>query len=134
MIFICRTRWFYAGVFSSSMAARLFSPLSRIASLIAPLSFLPPKPGHTHTQLMIFMFGTPWSYAGVFSSSMAALLFSYLSDHPCDVYHHPDHSCRMTYYGLLAFFGVYGISLAMMNVSEQAAVQRFMTLYRGVGM
>ena len=39
----------------------------------------------------------------------------------------------LLHYGLLAFFGVYGISLSMMNVSELAAVQTFMTLYRGVG-
>lgn len=71
------------------------------------------------TQIMIFMFGTPWSYAGVFGSSLAALLFSYFSEHQCDVYHDPNADCRMTYYIILLSFAVYGIGFSMMDVSEQ---------------
>jgi hypothetical protein len=73
------------------------------------------------TQVMVFMFGTPWSYAGVFGSSLAALLFSYFSSDKCDVYHDPSADCRTTYYVLLLAFAVYGIGFSMMDVSEQVS-------------
>lgn len=83
------------------------------------------------TQIMVFMFGTPWSYAGVFASSMAALVFSYFSEEKCDVYHHPGSSCRMAYYILLAAFGMYGIGFAMLDVSEQVcnSITPFLFIY-----
>lgn len=77
----------------------------------------------TITQFMVFMFGTPWSYAGVFASSLSALIFSYFSEHPCDVYHDPDADCKMSFYVLLAAFGAYGIGFSMLDVSEQVCVR-----------
>lgn len=91
--------------------------------------------GRTLTQISIIMYsaGTLWSYASVFSSSAALLLSRYLYSTNCNVYAADASSaCTSLYYVSMLLFSAIVGTLAMMNLSQQASIQKFLSAYRVV--
>nr|CCA14379.1 conserved hypothetical protein [Albugo laibachii Nc14] len=88
--------------------------------------------GKYTVQLVITLYGigSLWSYASIFASSLASIIMTQIMDIPCDVYGLPSSSCLNAYYLLMVFFGVIVISIVILNLSEQANVQKILCFYR----
>ncbi|KAK1930469.1 Transmembrane protein 104 [Phytophthora citrophthora] len=78
-----------------------------------------------------YCIGSLWSYASVFSSSTASLFFTYVLDDTCDVYgDSPSSGCLDGYYVFMAIFSAIVLSMVLMDISDQALVQKFLSVYR----
>ncbi|KAE9021208.1 hypothetical protein PR003_g12487 [Phytophthora rubi] len=89
--------------------------------------------GKAAVQLVMGMYciGSLWSYASVFSSSTASLFFSYVLGESCDVYGDaPSSGCLDGYYVFMAIFSAIVLSMVLMDISDQALVQKFLSVYR----
>ncbi|KAL4146885.1 hypothetical protein PRNP1_010641 [Phytophthora ramorum] len=89
--------------------------------------------GKAAVQLVmgLYCIGSLWSYASVFSSSTASLFFSYVLGDSCDVYgDSPSSGCLEGYYVFMAIFSAIVLSMVLMDISDQALVQKFLSVYR----
>ncbi|CCI41091.1 unnamed protein product [Albugo candida] len=89
--------------------------------------------GKYTAQLVITLYGigSLWSYASIFASSLASIIMTQIMEIPCDVYGpNPSNSCLDAYYTIMAFFAVIVISMVILNLSEQANVQKILCFYR----
>lgn len=89
--------------------------------------------GKAAVQLVMgsYCIGSLWSYASVFSSSTASLFFSYVLGESCDVYGDaPSSGCLDGYYVFMAIFSAIVLSMVLMDISDQALVQKFLSVYR----
>ncbi|TMW62153.1 hypothetical protein Poli38472_009646 [Pythium oligandrum] len=95
------------------------------------------KFGTIAVQLVLILYGIGalWSYASVFASSMASLFYSYVMGDSCDVYGLSQSSgCMNAYYVFMAVFSVITISMVLLDISEQASIQKFLSIYRVVAL
>uniref|UniRef100_K3X2M8 Amino acid transporter transmembrane domain-containing protein n=2 Tax=Globisporangium ultimum (strain ATCC 200006 / CBS 805.95 / DAOM BR144) TaxID=431595 RepID=K3X2M8_GLOUD len=91
------------------------------------------KFGKITVQIVIALYciGALWSYASVFASSVASLFFSYVLGDSCDAYGiSPSMGCLEAYYVSMAVFSVIVISMVLLNISDQASIQKFLSVYR----
>ncbi|CEG37354.1 amino acid [Plasmopara halstedii] len=91
--------------------------------------------GKVAVQLVmgLYCIGSLWSYASVFSSSTASIFFNYVLNESCDVYGvDPSAGCLNGYYVFMAIFSVLVLSMVLMDISDQALVQKFLSVYRVV--
>ncbi|KAI9982913.1 hypothetical protein PInf_006713 [Phytophthora infestans] len=89
--------------------------------------------GKAAVQLVMgsYCIGSLWSYASVFSSSTASLFFTYVLGESCDVYGDDVSSgCLEGYYVFMAIFSAIVLSMVLMDISDQALVQKFLSVYR----
>eukprot|EP00466_Bigelowiella_natans_P013814 jgi/Bigna1/56269/estExt_Genewise1Plus.C_900038 len=92
--------------------------------------------GRTGTLLMqiplfISALGTLWSFSSMFSSSTANVFTTYFLSKHCNVYRSdPTSQCVSTYLLFMGIFAAVVIFLVLMDMSEQATVQKYLTLYR----
>ncbi|CAI5720812.1 unnamed protein product [Peronospora effusa] len=89
--------------------------------------------GKAAVQLVmgLYCIGSLWSYASVFSSSTASIFFTYALGETCDVYgDSPSSECLEGYYVFMAIFSVIVLSMVLMDISDQALVQKFLSVYR----
>uniref|UniRef100_A0AAV1UWX3 Amino acid transporter transmembrane domain-containing protein n=1 Tax=Peronospora matthiolae TaxID=2874970 RepID=A0AAV1UWX3_9STRA len=89
--------------------------------------------GKVAVQLVMGLYcvGSLWSYASVFSSSTASIFFTYVVGDSCDVYGaSPSPGCLDAYYVFMAIFSVIVLSMVLMDISDQALVQKFLSVYR----
>ncbi|TDH72602.1 hypothetical protein CCR75_003888 [Bremia lactucae] len=78
-----------------------------------------------------YCIGSLWSYASVFSSSTASIFFSFVLGESCDVYGaNPSSGCLNGYYVFMAIFSVIVLSMVVMDISDQAIAQKFLSVYR----
>jgi len=85
--------------------------------------------------IVVNCLGTLWSFSSIFASSTASMFCSYILAAECDIYiSDPSQTCLMAYFASMGFFAILVVSLVLMDISEQAAVQRYMTIYRIVAM
>ncbi|KAF1779632.1 Amino acid transporter, transmembrane domain [Phytophthora cactorum] len=92
--------------------------------------------GKAAVQLVMgsYCIGSLWSYASVFSSSTASLFFSYVLGESCDVYgDDPSSGCLEGYYVFMAIFSAIVLSMVLMDISDQALVQKFLSVYPSDG-
>lgn len=81
--------------------------------------------------MVLYCVGSLWSYASVFASSMSSLFFSFALGASCDVYaDDPSSGCLTGYYVFMLIFAVVVLSMVLMDLSDQAAVQKFLSAYR----
>ncbi|KAJ0408922.1 hypothetical protein ATCC90586_005959 [Pythium insidiosum] len=95
------------------------------------------KVGKIVVQIVLGLYGIGalWSYASVFASSMASLFFSYIMGDTCDAYASaPSTGCLNAYYVSMAVFSVIVISMVLLDISEQASVQKILSAYRVVAL
>lgn len=79
----------------------------------------------------LYCIGSLWSYASVFSSSTASIFSTYVLGESCDVYSdHPSPGCLDGYYVFMAIFSTIVLSMVLMDISDQALVQKFLSVYR----
>lgn len=91
------------------------------------------KFGKLTVQLVMALYciGALWSYASVFASSVASLFYSYVLGDSCDAYAaHPTAGCLDAYYVCMAIFSAIVISMVLLDISEQASIQKFLSVYR----
>lgn len=82
-----------------------------------------------------YCFGSLWSYASVFASSVASIFYSYVLSDSCDAYAAaPSAGCLEAYYISMAVFSAIVISLVVLDISEQASIQKFLSAYRVVAL
>ncbi|RLN92828.1 hypothetical protein BBJ28_00011740 [Nothophytophthora sp. Chile5] len=89
--------------------------------------------GKAAVQLVmgLYCIGSLWSYASVFASSMASLFFTYVLGDSCDVYgDSPTGGCLDGYYVFMAIFSAIVLSMVLLDISDQALVQKFLSVYR----
>ncbi|KAJ8909182.1 hypothetical protein NDN08_005875 [Rhodosorus marinus] len=87
------------------------------------------------SQAGVFFYtsGLMWSYASVFGSSVSSLFSSAFLSKSCDIYAaNASMGCTTTYHFALAFFTAICLYLVLLNLSEQAVLQKFLSLYRMV--
>lgn len=84
--------------------------------------------------LTLYFYGTLWSYSSVFASSFVTIFFEYALNSQCDIYDNPDATCHWAYVGAVAGYGVIVTCASLMEISEQARVQVFLTIYRFVAL
>ncbi|GLE00944.1 hypothetical protein PINS_up009741 [Pythium insidiosum] len=95
------------------------------------------KIGKVVVQIVLGLYGIGalWSYASVFASSMASLFFSYVVGETCDAYAAaPSAGCLDAYYVFMAIFSAIVISMVLLDISEQASVQKILSVYRIVAL
>lgn len=81
--------------------------------------------------MALYCIGALWSYASVFASSVASLFFSYVLGDACDAYAlHPTAACLDAYYVCMAIFSAIVISMVLLDISDQASIQKFLSVYR----
>lgn len=81
--------------------------------------------------MVLYCVGSLWSYASVFASSMSSLFFSYALGGACDVYgDDPSAGCLTGYYAFMGVFAAIVLSMVLMDLSDQATVQKFLSGYR----
>ncbi|CAH0478299.1 unnamed protein product [Peronospora belbahrii] len=89
--------------------------------------------GKAAVQLVmgLYCIGSLWSYASVFSSSTASLFFTYALGDTCNVYgDSPTSGCLDSYYMFMAIFSTIVLYMVLMDISDQALVQKFLSAYR----
>ncbi|DBA00584.1 TPA: hypothetical protein N0F65_007713 [Lagenidium giganteum] len=91
------------------------------------------KVGKVVVQIVMALYGigTLWSYASVFASSVASIFFEYVLGDKCDAYAaNVASGCLDAYYINMVIFAVIVISMVLLDISEQASIQKFLTAYR----
>ncbi|KDO29770.1 hypothetical protein SPRG_04887 [Saprolegnia parasitica CBS 223.65] len=91
------------------------------------------KRGYVTVQsvLVCYCLGSLWSYASIFASSTASVFFTYVLDDVCDVYApHTSIGCMEAYYICMLLFTVMTITLVLMDLGDQAVIQKFLSAYR----
>jgi amino acid permease len=91
------------------------------------------KMGKFTVQLVmgLYCLGSLWSYSSVFSSSMASIFFRYLLGEKCDAYSsHASAGCLDAYYIFMGIFSAIVITMVLMDLHEQASIQKFLSAYR----
>lgn len=85
--------------------------------------------------MALYCVGALWSYASVFASSVASLFFSYALGDDCDAYAlQPSAGCLDAYYVGMAVFSAIVISMVLLDISDQASIQKFLSVYRIVAL
>ncbi|TYZ68825.1 hypothetical protein PybrP1_011949 [[Pythium] brassicae (nom. inval.)] len=85
--------------------------------------------------MALYCIGALWSYASVFASSVASLFFSYVLGDACDAYApQPLAGCLDAYYVGMAVFSAIVVSMVLLDISDQAAIQKFLSVYRIVAL
>ncbi|OQR81795.1 hypothetical protein THRCLA_23295 [Thraustotheca clavata] len=83
------------------------------------------------TVLILYCLGSLWSYASIFASSVASIFYTYVVGGSCDAYSTTASSgCIEAYYGFMAVFAVVSITLVLMDLGDQAGIQKFLAVYR----
>lgn len=84
----------------------------------------------------IYCSGALWSYASVFSSSMASIFYMFVYSTTCDVYSSGliADGCQMAYLGAMGLFALVVLTLVLKDMQDQATLQRLLTLYRVVAL
>ncbi|OQR98708.1 hypothetical protein ACHHYP_08273 [Achlya hypogyna] len=81
--------------------------------------------------LVLYCLGSLWSYASIFASSVASIFFSFVLDDSCDAYSPSASSgCMEAYYGAMAVFSIISIILVLMDLGDQATIQKILSAYR----
>lgn len=98
--------------------------------------YLPPKFGKLYTFLiMSYFLLTLWSYASVFSSSMASHvpMYGIHSSNTCDLEDHPTNAgCIALYTFWLGLFSLIVVPLSCKDLTEQIVVQVTLSIFRFV--
>ncbi|EQC41620.1 hypothetical protein SDRG_01578 [Saprolegnia diclina VS20] len=83
------------------------------------------------TVLVLYCLGSLWSYASIFASSMASIFHTFVVGDFCDAYAaNASGGCLEAYYGFMAVFSVISIVLVLMDLGDQATIQKFLSAYR----
>ncbi|RHY07038.1 hypothetical protein DYB28_001571 [Aphanomyces astaci] len=87
------------------------------------------------TVLVLYCLGSLWSYASIFASSIASMVFTYAWDDSCDAYAlDATVACVDMYYVSMVLFSVVAISMVLMDLGDQATIQKFLSVYRIVAL
>jgi amino acid permease len=89
--------------------------------------------GYTIVQsvLVLYCLGSLWSYASIFPSSIASIFYSYILGDSCDAYSPTaSYGCLEAYYGSMAIFAVIVLTLVLMDLGDQATIQKALSAYR----
>ncbi|KAF0720262.1 Aste57867_449 [Aphanomyces stellatus] len=82
-------------------------------------------------SLLLYSFGSLWSYASIFASSTASMFFTYALHDSCDVYSTAaSAACVHSYYVSMVLFSALVVAFVLMDMGEQASIQKFLTIYR----
>ncbi|OQS04646.1 hypothetical protein THRCLA_03142 [Thraustotheca clavata] len=95
------------------------------------------KIGFTFVQtvLVLYCFGSLWSYASIFASSLSSIFYTYVLDDSCDVYSPTAGSgCLDAYLGFMVLFAIMSINFVLMDLGDQAGIQKFLAVYRIVAL
>lgn len=84
----------------------------------------------TQFSVALYCYGSLWSYAAVFSSTVSALFFQFALRRPCNIYDSPSSACQLGYRLVVALFAVYAIAMSFKDISAQRTLQQIMTGYR----
>ncbi|CAK5213173.1 unnamed protein product [Aphanomyces euteiches] len=83
------------------------------------------------TVLVFYCLGSLWSYASIFASSIASIFYTFFLHGSCDAYAaDASAGCLEAYYISMAVFSVVAIALVLMDLGDQAAIQKFLSVYR----
>ncbi|KDO30008.1 hypothetical protein SPRG_05197 [Saprolegnia parasitica CBS 223.65] len=83
------------------------------------------------TVLVLYCIGTLWAYASIFASSVASVFHTFVLGDVCDVYAaNASSGCLESYYGFMALFAVMSIALVLMDLGDQANIQKLLSGYR----
>ncbi|KAF0720261.1 Aste57867_448 [Aphanomyces stellatus] len=81
--------------------------------------------------LILYCLGSLWSYASIFASSTASMFYTFALGDTCDAYATDAATgCLEAYYGFMAIFSVIAIVLVLMDLGDQAGIQKFLSVYR----
>ncbi|ETV92630.1 hypothetical protein H310_13081 [Aphanomyces invadans] len=85
--------------------------------------------------LVLYCLGSLWSYASIFASSIASMVFTYVWNDSCDAYAvDATASCVNMYYISMLVFSVIAITMVLMDLGDQATIQKFLSVYRIVAL
>ncbi|EQC35976.1 hypothetical protein SDRG_06718 [Saprolegnia diclina VS20] len=83
------------------------------------------------TVLIFYCMGTLWAYASIFASSVASVFQTFVLGNVCDVYAaNASSGCLESYYAFMALFAVMSIVLVLMDLGDQASIQKVLSGYR----
>ncbi|ETW04713.1 hypothetical protein H310_03866 [Aphanomyces invadans] len=87
------------------------------------------------TVMLFYCLGSLWAYASIFASSIASFVFTYAWGESCNVYAiDASIPCIDMYYISMALFTVLVVVLVLMDMGDQAMIQKFLSVYRIVAL
>ncbi|RHY00714.1 hypothetical protein DYB36_013047 [Aphanomyces astaci] len=94
--------------------------------------------GYTIVQipLVLYSFGCLWSFASIFASSCASMFYTYVVvGDTCNAYAFDATSgCTAAYLASMFVFSILVVGLVLMEMGDQARIQKFLTIYRIVAL